>query len=316
MSDRYVYYFGNGQAEAGRDQKKLLGGKGANLHEMTRLGLPVPPGFTISTEACLYYLEHHSVPPTLEDEVGEALARLEKDTDKKFGGKEGMPLLVSVRSGAAVSMPGMMDTVLDLGLNDETVERLGTEADDRTFAWDAYRRLIQMYGDVVLQVSHARFEKLLEAKRREKGVESDSELSTEDLEGLAGAFKGQVETTTGQAFPQDPVDQLWGSIRAVFRSWNNDRAIAYREASNIPHDLGTAVTIQAMAFGNLGKSSGSGVAFTRDPSTGENVLYGEFLQNAQGEDVVAGTRDPLPIDDMRDVFPEIYEELQEVRETL
>ncbi|MFP3947262.1 MAG: pyruvate, phosphate dikinase [Longimicrobiales bacterium] len=313
MSDRYVYYFGNGQAESGKHQKQLLGGKGANLHEMTRLGLPVPPGFTISTEACLHYLEHLAVPPTLEDEVAEALSRLEGDTGKTFGGEEGIPLLVSVRSGAAISMPGMMDTVLDLGLNDETVERLATEAEDRTFAWDAYRRLVQMYGDVVLQVSHARFEKLLEQKRRERGVESDSELGEEDLEKLTRAFQSQVETTTGQPFPQDPVDQLWGAIRAVFRSWNNDRAIAYREASGIPHDLGTAVTIQAMAFGNLGRSSGSGVAFTRDPSTGENVLYGEFLQNAQGEDVVAGIRDPLPIDDMKKVFPEMYGELQEVR---
>jgi len=316
MSNRYVYSFGNGQAEGGKHQKELLGGKGANLHEMTHLGLPVPPGFTISTDACLYYLEHHDIPPDLESQVSEALERLEEDSGKHFGGDEGMPLLVSVRSGAAISMPGMMDTVLDLGLNDETVERLAAEAEDRTFAWDAYRRLIQMYGDVVLQVSHSRFEKLLTEKRRERGVESDSELDAEDLEALSRAFKEEVETTTGQPFPQDPMDQLWGSIRAVFRSWNNDRAIAYREASDIPHDLGTAVTIQAMAFGNLGQSSGSGVAFTRDPSTGENILYGEFLRNAQGEDVVAGIRDPLPIDDMKDIFPEIYDELQEVRQIL
>ncbi len=316
MSNRYVYCFGRGEAEGGKAQKELLGGKGANLQEMTRLGLPVPPGFTISTEACLHYLEHQKVPDALEEEVEQALSRLEQDAGKTFGSDGGPPLLVSVRSGASISMPGMMDTVLDLGLNDRTVECLAAATGDETFAWDAYRRLVQMYGDVVLQVPPSRFEKILERMRRERGVENDSDLEAADLKELTRAFQDALESAAGEPFPQDPLNQLWGAIEAVFRSWNNERAISYREASGIAHDLGTGVTVQAMAFGNLGKRSGSGVAFTRDPSTGENVLYGEFLPNAQGEDVVAGIRDPLPLEDMKDVFPDTYDELQEVRKTL
>ncbi len=315
MAGKYVFYFGNGFADGTRDDKQALGGKGANLAEMTRIGVPVPPGFTLSTDACRFYLREDRYPPELEEQVAVALARLEQDTGKRFGGLEN-PLLVSVRSGAAVSMPGMMDTILNLGLNDHTVEALARAADDQRFAYDSYRRFVQMYADVVLGVPASLFEEQLEAMKHERGVEEDTALSAADLWRLVEQFKALVRERTGSPFPEDPQVQLWGAIEAVFRSWNVERAIAYRRVHGIPDYLGTAVNVVAMVYGNLGEDSGTGVAFTRNPSTGERRFFGEFLVNAQGEDVVAGIRTPLSIEAMAHRLPQAYEQLLEVQDRL
>ncbi|HEX2189305.1 MAG TPA: pyruvate, phosphate dikinase [Longimicrobiaceae bacterium] len=315
MAERYVYFFGAGQAEGGKEMKALLGGKGANLAEMTRIGVPVPPGFTITTDACRHYLRHRDVPEGLREEVAEHLRRLEAAAGKTFGGAE-RPLLVSVRSGAAISMPGMMDTILNLGMNERTVRALADEAGDERFAWDSYRRFVQMYADVVLGVHADRFERLLEEKERSRGVEEDTELPAGDLRDLTAEFRALAADATGSPFPDDPEEQLWGAIHAVFESWNTPRAVAYRRVNAIPDDLGTAVSVCSMVFGNMGGTSGTGVAFTRDPSTGEREFFGEFLVNAQGEDVVAGIRTPLPITAMADRLPEAFAELVGVQQRL
>src|SRR5437016_1145495 len=275
--------------------KDLLGGKGAGLAEMTNLGVPVPAGFTISTEACVAYFKNkRKYPPGLWEEVLRYMKRLESAMGSQFGG-ESNPLLVSVRSGARASMPGMMDTVLNLGLNDRTVEGLARTSGDRRFAYDSYRRFIQMYGSVVLGIEHHDFEERLEHLKRERNVSLDMELSAADLASLVTTYKALVLDARGTPFPEEPLDQLWGAIGAVFDSWNNERAIIYRRLHSIPDDWGTAVTIQAMVFGNMGVDCATGVAFTRNPSTGDNSLYGEYLVNAQGEDVVAGLRTPQSI---------------------
>ncbi len=290
--DKWVYSFGDGAAEGASSMKELLGGKGANLAEMSSLGLPVPPGFTIVTEACnWYYANERNMPESLPPQVDEALVKIEKATGRKFGDAT-QPLLVSVRSGARASMPGMMDTVLNLGMNDETVSALAKEAGDERFAFDSYRRFIQMYSDVVLGVDHSEFEEILEDVKAENGFEQDTDLFAEDWKDVVKRYLAMVEEALERPFPQDVREQLWGAIGAVFSSWMNQRAITYRRIHNIPEAWGTAVNVQAMVFGNMGDSSATGVAFTRNPSTGENKLYGEFLVNAQGEDVVAGIRTP------------------------
>src|SRR6478752_9598930 len=292
---KWVYNFGAGHNEGGADLRNLLGGKGANLAEMAGIGLPVPPGFTLTTEVCTaFYKNQHKYPNDLSGQVQEALARLEKAQGAKFGSKH-KPLLVSVRSGARVSMPGMMDTVLNLGLNAETTEGLAKLTGDARFAYDSYRRFIQMYSDVVLGVDHAAFEEILDEEKDNKGVELDTDLDAADLKRIAGLYKARVQKELGKPFPEDVQEQLWGAIGAVFGSWHSPRANTYRKLNNIPEDWGTAVSVQAMVFGNRGETSATGVAFTRDPATGEKLLYGEFLINAQGEDVVAGIRTPQPI---------------------
>jgi pyruvate, orthophosphate dikinase len=315
MTNRLVFYFGNGRADGRKEDKALLGGKGANLAEMTHLGIPVPPGFTISTEVCRSFLRDHRYPPELEDQVREALERLEADTGKRFG-NETDPLLVSVRSGGAVSMPGMMETILNLGLNDRTVRGLAEVSGDARFAFDSYRRFVQMYGEVVLGVPHETFEVLLDEAKQRRGVREDTALPAEDLRDLVARFKQEIRDRCGEPFPDDPEVQLWGAIDAVFGSWNADRAMAYRRVHGIPHYLGTAVNVMTMVYGNMGNDSGTGVVFTRDPSTGERRLYGEFLVNAQGEDVVAGIRDPISIDEMAHRLSAGYERLLEVQQTL
>ena len=312
---KYVYFFGRGHADGGREMKSLLGGKGANIAEMTNLGVPVPPGFTITTDVCRHHLMSDELPDGAREQVDEALRRLEKVAGRKFGGQQD-PLLVSVRSGAAVSMPGMMDTILNLGLNDETVEALARISGDARFAWDSYRRFLQMYGDVVLGVEHAGFERILSAARTAANVETDAEIPVEALRDVVSQYRTLIAQQGSDPFPEAPVDQLWGAIGAVFRSWRNERAIAYRKTYGIPHDLGTAVNVQAMVYGNRGPTSGTGVAFTRNASTGERKLYGEFLVNAQGEDVVAGIRDPLSIDELGNHLPGVYEQLEETAERL
>lgn len=319
---KYVYYFGDGNAQGTGEMKGLLGGKGANLAEMVNLKLPVPPGFTISTEVCTYYYDHErKYPRGLEKEVITALKKVEKSMKMKFGDAKD-PLLVSVRSGARASMPGMMDTVLNLGLNDETVQGLIEKTDNPRFVYDSYRRFVQMYGDVVMGLrpeSHDDtdpFEEILERKKWTHGFQNDVELTTEHLKELVQEFKDEIKRRTGKDFPEDPMEQLWGSIGAVFNSWMNERAIAYRRMYNIPQSWGTAVNIQAMVFGNMGDDSGTGVAFTRDPATGENKFYGEFLMNAQGEDVVAGTRTPLSIEQLEEINPKVYKELLQIRSKL
>jgi pyruvate, orthophosphate dikinase len=314
-SVRHVYFFGEGTAEGGREMEELLGGKGANLAEMSRIGVPVPPGFTITAGACRAFLERGEHPPTLEEEVAAALERLESSIGKRFGGASD-PLLVSVRSGAAVSMPGMMDTILNLGLNDRTAAALAEVAGDERFAWDSYRRFVQMYANVVMGVGGHHFEELIEGAREYRGVEEDNQLLPSDLRKLVSDFKHLVRESTGSEFPEEPREQLWGAIDAVFRSWNTPRSVAYRRVHGIRENLGTAVNVQAMVFGNLGEDSGTGVAFTRNPSTGASELYGEFLTNAQGEDVVAGIRDPLPLAQMRERFPEAFDELVETQRRL
>jgi pyruvate,orthophosphate dikinase len=315
MPGRFVYYFGNGHADGSKEDKASLGGKGANLAEMTRIGIPVPPGFTIGTDVCRHYLRDQVYPPGLVDQVHDAIRRLEQDTGKRFGGP-GEPLLVSVRSGAAVSMPGMMDTILNLGLNDRTVLALAEAASDERFAFDSYRRFVQMYGDVVLGVPSSAFEQVLDEMKQQRGAEQDTSLTADDLRTLVEQFQDVVRQHTAEPFPTDPEVQLWGAIEAVFRSWNVERAIAYRRVHGIPDYLGTAVNTQAMVYGNLGDDSGTGVAFTRNPSTGERVFFGEFLLNAQGEDVVAGIRTPLSIEQMAQALPPSYEQLLQVQDTL
>ncbi len=289
---QYVYRFGGGVDDKGQGDKNLLGGKGANLDGMAAIGLPVPPGFTITTEVCnAYYAGGETYPDGLTEQVRTGVAHIESVTGKRFG-DPGDPLLVSVRSGARVSMPGMMDTVLNLGLNDETVEGLAASSGDARFAWDSYRRFIQMYADVVLELDHGAFEEALEITKEDRGFYLDTELSADDLKALVGEYKALVEAEWGKPFPQDVQDQLWGAVGAVFGSWESERAKVYRRLNSIPGDWGTAVNVQAMVFGNMGETSATGVAFTRDPATGENAYYGEFLINAQGEDVVAGIRTP------------------------
>ena len=321
---QYVYRFGGGVSDGGAGDKNLLGGKGANLDGMAAIGLPVPPGFTITTAMCARYYDDGEVfPDSLRDEVADGIAHIEAVTGKRFGDAAD-PLLVSVRSGARVSMPGMMDTVLNLGLNDQTVEGLAASSGDARFAWDSYRRFIQMYADVVLELDHGSFEEALEIAKEDKGFYLDTELTAEDLRSLVGSYKALVEEQWGKPFPQDVHDQLWGAVGAVFGSWQSERAKVYRRLNNIPGDWGTAVNVQAMVFGNMGETSATGVAFTRDPATGENAYYGEFLINAQGEDVVAGIRTPQYLTraareranakplSMEEAMPEVYGELANV----
>jgi len=315
VSKKYVYFFGGGKAEGSKDMKNLLGGKGANLHEMTNLGIPVPPGFTISTESCVHYFKTGRYPEGLKQQVEEAVKRLEELTGKKFGSTEN-PLLVSVRSGARVSMPGMMDTILNLGLNDDAVKGLAKRTGDERFAYDSYRRFIQMFSEIVMGIPHKVFEELLDTKKKEKGVNLDYELDADALKELVEEYKTKVRELTGKEFPQNPQEQLWMAIEAVFKSWNNKRAIEYRKLHRIPDDWGTAVNVQTMVFGNMGFDSATGVAFTRDPSTGEKVLYGEYLPNAQGEDVVAGIRTPKPISELEKEMPEAYKQLVEIFDRL
>lgn len=315
MAKKYVYFFGGGKAEGNKDMKNLLGGKGANLHEMTNIGIPVPPGFTITTEACVYYFKNGTFPQGLEEEVKENLKKLENLTGKTFGSIDN-PLLVSVRSGARASMPGMMDTILNLGLNDQSVQGLAKRTNDERFAYDSYRRFIQMFSDVVLGVDRNLFEERLRAKKAEVGVREDFELQAKHLKELVEEFKDIVKKVTGKPFPQDPYEQLWLAIEAVFKSWNNKRAIEYRRLHKIPDDWGTACNVQTMVFGNMGFDSATGVAFTRDPSTGEKTVYGEYLPNAQGEDVVAGIRTPKKLQLLANEMPEAYKELLEIFDRL
>ncbi len=322
---KWVYSFGAGHNEGRADLKNLLGGKGANLAEMASIGLPVPPGFTLTTEVCTaFYDNHETYPADLAGQVREALARIEAAVGKRFGDKHA-PLLVSVRSGARVSMPGMMDTVLNLGLNDATVEGLADGAGDARFAWDSYRRFIQMYGSVVLDVDHHRFEEIIDAVKMDAGVVEDTALTSQDWHRVVDGYKEMVHRETGKPFPMDPEEQLWGAIGAVFGSWMNPRANTYRKLHDIPATWGTAVNVQAMVFGNMGTDCATGVCFTRDPSTGENIFYGEYLINAQGEDVVAGIRTPQPLSSLRSkpgevsmeqAMPGAYADLCKVRETL
>ena len=307
---KYVYYFGGGKAEGKGEMKNLLGGKGANLAEMVNLGIPVPPGFTITTDACTaYYSGDGKWPQGLAEEVKANMVRLEKEMGMVFGDAEN-PLLVSVRSGARVSMPGMMDTVLNLGLNDAVAEGMIKKTGNARFVWDSYRRFVHMYADVVMGVAHEDFEHAIAEKKRVRGVELDMGLTAEDLRELAHEYMDIVRKATGREFPTDPMEQLHGAIDAVFGSWNSRRAITYRKINNIPGEWGTAVNVQTMVYGNMGETSGTGVAFTRDPSTGENVFYGEYLMNAQGEDVVAGIRTPHPISDLKAEMPEVYAQLE------
>jgi pyruvate,orthophosphate dikinase len=316
---KYVYFFGKGRAEGKAEMKNLLGGKGANLAEMTNIGLPVPSGFTMSTEVCTYYYQNkNTYPRSLTGEVKAALKKMEAAMKAKFGDPKN-PLLVSVRSGARASMPGMMDTILNLGLNDVVAAGLVLKTKNPRFVYDSYRRFVQMYGDVVLGLKPVHkdeidpFEVIIEAKKKEKGVHLDTELNADDLLDLVAQFKKAIKVRTGSEFPEDPLAQLWGAIGAVFGSWMNDRAIAYRKLYDIPESWGTAVNVQSMVFGNMGESSGTGVAFTRDAATGENRFYGEYLMNAQGEDVVAGTRTPLPISELAAKNPRIYKQLNGIR---
>jgi pyruvate,orthophosphate dikinase len=310
-----VYFFGDGVAEGTQAMKQVLGGKGANLAEMTNLGVPVPPGFTIACDVCVRYLEDGRYSDALKREVEENLQRLERTTGRGFGDATN-PLLVSVRSGGAVSMPGMMETILNLGLNDITVNGLAQQSGKARFAYDSYRRFIQMYGDVVLGVPFAHFEHLLSAKRMTAGVQTDADLSEDTLRNLVEEYKSLIRATIGREFPMQPRDQLWGAIEAVWRSWTLKKAVDYRRVHRIPDDMGTAVNIVAMVFGNMGDDSGTGVAFSRNPSTGERKFYGEFLLNAQGEDVVAGIRTPLSIEEMAHKLPEAYAELLRTQERL
>ncbi len=319
---KYVYFFGKGKAEGRAEMKGLLGGKGANLAEMVNIGLPVPAGFTISTDVCTYYYDNKKTyPKSLTGDVKAALKKVEKTMGSKFGDPRN-PLLVSVRSGARASMPGMMDTILNLGLNDKVAEGLVARTNNPRFVYDSYRRFVQMYGDVVLGLKPVHkdeidpFEVIIEAKKKQKRVHLDTDLTADDMKELVALFKAAIKEKTGHDFPQDPMKQLWGAIGAVFGSWNNDRAIAYRKMYDIPYSWGTAVNIQSMVFGNMGEDSGTGVAFTRDAATGENVFYGEFLMNAQGEDVVAGTRTPLPISKLAEDNPRIYKQLDAIRKKL
>ena len=312
MAHKYVYLFSEGNAS----MRELLGGKGANLAEMTNIGLPVPQGFTITTEACTqYYEDGQKINDEIQTQIMEYIVKMEEITGKKFGDKEN-PLLVSVRSGARASMPGMMDTILNLGLNEDVVEVLSRKSGNPRWAWDCYRRFIQMYSDVVMEVGKKYFEQLIDQMKEKKGVTQDVELTAEDLKELAGQFKAEYKAKIGADFPADPKEQLMGAIKAVFRSWDNPRANVYRRDNDIPYSWGTAVNVQSMAFGNMGDDCGTGVAFTRNPATGERKLFGEFLTNAQGEDVVAGVRTPMPISEMADKFPEAFAQFENVCKTL
>ena len=309
---KFVYSFNEGS----KDMKGLLGGKGANLAEMTKIGLPVPFGFTVTTEACNHYLEEGNVlTDDMVKEIYEKLSELEQVTGKTFGSIDN-PLLVSVRSGAVISMPGMMDTILNLGLNDQSVEGLAKLTDNERFAYDSYRRFIQMFGDVVMEISKSKFDEVFEEQKKKSGAKFDVDLKTEDLKEVIIGYKEIVKKELGREFPQEPKDQLMEAIKAVFRSWNNDRAILYRKLNDIPASLGTAVNVQSMVFGNMGDTSGTGVAFTRSPVNGENKIFGEFLVNAQGEDVVAGIRTPQPISEMADTFPEVYKKFEDISKIL
>ena len=317
MANKHVYRFNEGN----KDMKELLGGKGANLAEMTGIGLPVPPGFTITTEVCNHYSQHGGYPDGVEEQVRAALEALEADTGKRFG-DSGDPLLLSVRSGARASMPGMMDTILNLGLNDQTVEGVIAATGNARFAYDCYRRFVSMYADVVLgckpedEDEPDPFEELLDRKKKAKGAAFDTDLTADDLKELVAEFKAAALERTGSQFPEDPLEQLWGAVSAVFGSWDNDRAIAYRRLYDIPDTWGTAVNVQTMVYGNTGEDSGTGVGFTRNPASGENMFYGEFLVNAQGEDVVAGVRTPRPVSELKEVWPEVYDELMAIQKTL
>ena len=319
---KWVYFFGNGKAEGTGEMKELLGGKGAGLAEMTNLNIPVPPGFTITTEVCTYFYKNNcTYPKDLREQVKQAVAEVEAIMGRKFGDPQN-PLLFSVRSGARASMPGMMDTILNLGLNDKCAEGLAKVTNNARFAYDSYRRFVAMYGDVVLGLKPTSkkdddpFEVILEKVKKEKGVKYDTDLTEEDLKKLVELFKAEIKNKLNVEFPEDPYEQLWGAIGAVFNSWNNERAIAYRQLYNIPGDWGTAVNVQTMVFGNKGETSGTGVGFTRDPALGENNLYGEFLMNAQGEDVVAGVRTPEPISKLAEIMPEAYKQLVDIRNKL
>ncbi|MBE0598020.1 MAG: pyruvate, phosphate dikinase [Desulfuromonadales bacterium] len=325
MAEKFVYFFGDGKAEGRGDMKNLLGGKGANLAEMTAIGLPVPPGFTLSTEVCTeFYKNNRQYPAALTAEVNENLRRIEQLMGKRFGDAKN-PLLVSVRSGARASMPGMMDTVLNLGLNDSTVQGIIEQSGDPRFAYDAYRRFVQMYSDVVMDMDKEDLDHLMDQMKENRGVRLDTELTAADLKELVGLFKNKIKEVLGRPFPEDPQEQLWGAIGAVFGSWMNPRAKTYRRLNNIPAEWGTAVNVQSMVFGNMGNDCATGVAFTRNPSTGEKVFFGEFLVNAQGEDVVAGIRTPQPINkqqgdgtlpSMEEVMPESYRQLMQIQEVL
>ena len=309
---KWVYLFTEGDAT----MRNLLGGKGANLAEMTNIGLPVPQGFTITTEACTqYYEDGREINDEIQGQINEYIEKMEEITGKKFGDKEN-PLLVSVRSGARASMPGMMDTILNLGLNETVVETIAAKSGNPRWAWDCYRRFIQMYSDVVMEVGKKYFEELIDEMKAKKGVSQDVDLTAEDLKELASQFKAEYKEKIGEDFPDDPKKQLMGAIKAVFRSWDNPRANVYRRDNDIPYSWGTAVNVQSMAFGNMGDDCGTGVAFTRDPATGEKKLMGEFLTNAQGEDVVAGVRTPMPIAQMEEKFPEAFEQFKQVCQTL
>ena len=312
MSKKFVYLFSEGNGK----MRELLGGKGANLAEMTNLGMPVPQGFTITTEACTqYYQDGRQINAEIQDEIMEYMGKLEEITGKKFGDKNN-PLLVSVRSGARASMPGMMDTILNLGMNDVVVESVAKKTHNPRFAWDSYRRFIQMYSDVVMEVSKKHFEEMIDEMKKQRGVTQDTELTAKDLKELAEMFKAEYKEKIGEDFPQDAREQLMGAVRAVFRSWDNPRAIYYRRMNDIPSSWGTAVNVQMMVFGNMGDTSGTGVAFTRNPATGEKKLFGEFLMNAQGEDVVAGVRTPQTIDQLAEVMPEAYEQFVDIAQKL
>src|SRR5436305_1150398 len=308
---KYVYDF----AEGNKEPKDLRGGKGANLAEMTNLGLPVPPGFTITTEACRHYLEHGGVPEGLAEEVGEHLGRMEQAMGRQLGDPAD-PLLVSVRSGAKFSMPGMMDTVLNIGLTDESVHGLAKQSGNERFAWDAYRRLVQMFGKTVLGIDGDAFEHALDDAKKAKGTRNDLDLDAADLSQLTDTFKQIVSSHAGRPFPQDPREQMDLAIRAVFNSWNSGRAVLYRRQERIPADLGTAVNVVAMVFGNLGADSGTGVAFTRDPATGARGVYGDYLSNAQGEDVVAGIRNTISLEELEGLDKSSYAELMRIMRVL
>ncbi|MBY0385656.1 pyruvate, phosphate dikinase, partial [bacterium] len=323
---KFVYFFSQNETDGNAKMKDILGGKGANLAEMTSLGIPVPPGFTISTEICkVFYENKKTLPDWVKEGVDAAVVKTEKLLGKKFGDVTA-PLLVSVRSGSRASMPGMMDTILNLGLNDETVAGLAKASGNARFAWDSYRRFIQMYSNVVMDMNHSFLEMTLEDLKADKGYEKDTDLKEEDLKFLVNKYKKMIQETTGKPFPSDPKQQLWGAIEAVFSSWHNNRAVAYRRLNDIPESWGTAVNVQAMVFGNMGDDCGTGVAFTRDPSTGEKQFFGEYLINAQGEDVVAGIRTPQPISrrqaqgsgfkSLEEEMPEVYKQLVETYQRL
>ena len=323
---KFVYSFGGGKAEGTSKLKNLLGGKGANLAEMSNLGIPVPPGFTLSTEACVYFMEHDgSLPEGFDSEVQEHLKKVEEIIGAIYGDSDN-PLLLSVRSGARQSMPGMMDTVLNLGMNEATLTGLAKKTGNERTAWDSFRRFLYMYGNVVLGVDSGKFEHLIDKMKNDRGTDQDTDLTSDDLEELADSYRQLIKTDTGSPFPEDPMDQLWGAINAVFKSWNIPRAIEYRRINHLPDHWGTAVNVQAMVFGNMGESSATGVAFTRDPATGKNIFYGEYLVNAQGEDVVAGIRTPQPLNEeiksddsqitLESIMPELYSELNDIRNRL